>query len=352
MFLSKKLLIDQWNPEVIEYYSTKSVSASSSTRLLADPLFVGADKIFYRQSSYLRSITIADAANTQADAATGNGFYFAEGDSDATTQTFYSYAQTSSNITFGKLDVNTVAETATHTTSVKTWSKTMASILTMFGDAIIWGDTTSSSCALKNNTTTLLSGSGGFGYVGKPNSTSVYVSNGNNVYTTTTSAANLYFTKSVSGTPKYLQNKFYIILYSPTFTLIKLTTSGIIEWQKTFYADENNTVPITMKILGTNNGKFYGVSFPTSSDATSPYYKLVIWEIDMATGNVLHQKDLPTPRVVTDGLITANTILNYSIGNFSMGIVPKNRRFALPIVAGYTKSSVFYHDWFVITIPE
>jgi hypothetical protein len=94
------------------------------------------------------------------------------------------------------------------------------------------------------------------------------------------------------------------------------------------------------------------VSFPTSVDSTSRYYKLVLLEIDMDTGDVLHTYDMPTPRAVTEGVIPLSDSIAHSMGNFNFGVQAINRRFALPILAGHTKNSIFYHDWFIITVPE
>lgn len=353
MFLSKKLLMSNWIPKVEEFFSTSTSSVASSAYARLNTVFVGQNNIFYTQGSKLRSVVISDAASTQTDVAAGNGFYFAEGDSDSTSETFYSYAQTQNDITFGKYVINVAAETGVFTTTTKNWAHSSASIITMFGDDIIWSNTTTSASTLFSNTTSLLTygSSGGYGYSGKPSSTTVLAGKDNIVYQVTSSSATPLFTSQATGGVKYVQGKYYVITYSPTTTLSRINSDGTVAWTSTFYADEEESVAVTLKFLGTANNKFYGVSFPTSVYSTSPYYKFLLWEIDMNTGAVYHKYALPMPRGVTDGLVSAENVLTYAISNFTTGIVAKNRRFAFPILVGYSKNYVFYHDWFIITVP-
>lgn len=354
MFLSKKLLIDQWAPTVVESFTSKESQAGSSTRLSAGVKAITTNNVFYQQGAYVRKVNIGEEATSQTNVIS-NGVYlekYSHGDSTQNTRVFYGTTQSSSDIVFYKLVINTETNASTVTTQTKTWSHTSVSSYGQIGDNLLWENQTSSSGGLYYNNTQILSGAGG-SYIGKPNANTVSLVYSSSIYNVIDGTPTL-IGSFQSGTSIDYKNGYYYaqLTTSPTYTLRGLTNAMTTTWETPIYMDEEGTVATFGRALGVYGDRIYvAVTSSTDLTITDPNYKLVLKEISLATGDILHSYDLPLPKAVVNGLITLRQTIQ---GNAPLRspIECSTRTFPFPILVGYTANHIFYHDWLYITIPE
>lgn len=348
MFLSKKLLIKPWAPKVDEIYSTSSSTAASSTISGVQPVYVGDNKLYYSQSDYFRCITLSDAAGSQTDI-TGRGMAnYSEADSAGSDFVIYGALSQTNSINFYKATINRATEDVVVDVVTKNWAHGYARIMCMFNSDIMWYNYLNNNFTLNYNENVIASGA--YTFAGKPNQNIAYVTTGGVVYSANSTTVSPVVSTASSSTV-YRNGYFYKNYVDGTFYIVCYNANGQV-WSRAFYDDEDNTIPRRGIILGTYNNKMYVVTFPydDSLTSTSKFYRMTLIELDSVTGAIYNDYPLPMPKMVSDGMFTLYQALYRNLNGF--GIDSKNGKFALPFIVGYTRNYVFYHDWFVITIPD
>lgn len=352
MFLSKKLLIKQWAPMIQEIFSFTSASAASSTLRGAQTLYVGDDYIYYHLYNYIYKTTTNDSAASNFTQIGGCGqIYFSE--AEYTSQNVIYIMATSNSAVFnvGRFSVNTTTEDNSYNMRNTGWDHVNAQLLGLSEENVWWANINGvNSTKLMYNTTVLQNTAGAAGFVGQPETSYALVSH-SGIKKLTTNSVEPLFSYPLTVSHGFRIGGNYYAFYSYK-TLYKFDSNGTTVWAKDFYCDTEQTVQAYPKIIGIINNKLYVIIFPVSEDAPAQYRKLTLLEVDSVTGNVLHTYDLPTPKIVQQGVVTLSQVFNTTIPMAQCIGGIKNKRIAVPLTVNYTKASVMYHNWFIITIPE
>lgn len=366
-------MFQRWQPQVKEYYwEVNNATSASLSRFSL--IYAGPTKIHYSSSNanYDSGLigTIDLTQSTPTTTSTPGFLYMDSGmDGDATHAYSYGWLKASS----GFYAYRGVTDTTTDTLVVADFDATSyptqprGVMAVMVGDTIVWttsnmrGGSPSMITDYIYSGTTLLhseTATGGHSYaiLGKPTSTTVSANAINSGYLVTTTTATSMGARYAGF---YLGGENYSVTSSSNVntpnSLTKYNSSRGVDWTYNCYGGPTGDEAMYGIVLGKYKTKVYIVVGPKDSASTTSTLELV--ELDAATGNELNRMFLPVPQIVQNGVVSAYRV-TYVMNNYRHAFIDsKNGYFAVPLTEsadfnGYISSSVGYHDWFLIRVPE